>query len=260
MDAYRPTELVGLQYHLHIPGPDPLTNPDSISRSQYYGVRGTPSIYFNGKAAAAGGGPRAAAQGKCDAYLEVVQEGLAGQRDATINLKVSRENNTVRIDVAAVAKPAANRTAANNPPATSATGDASGSATSTGSDDKKAGDGDDDKQPEPQLRLRLALVQDVVRYAGGNKLRFHHHVVRGMPGGPQGKELVDGRCAAQFSVDLDETRAELDQYLKEFAAEAAFPEPLPPFELTGLSVVALVQDDANKRVLDAVLAAVAEPK
>ena len=35
-DAYRPTELIQLQYHLHIPSPDPLTNPDSEAQWEYY--------------------------------------------------------------------------------------------------------------------------------------------------------------------------------------------------------------------------------
>ncbi len=56
---YRPTEFIGLQYHLHIPGPDPLTSTDSVARQGYYGteVRGTPSTFFNGKSEAGGGGP-----------------------------------------------------------------------------------------------------------------------------------------------------------------------------------------------------------
>src|SRR5207302_5612983 len=61
LKAFRPAELIGLQYHLHIPGPDPLTNADSIARQQYYGeeVRGTPSTFFNGKSESGGGGPMA---------------------------------------------------------------------------------------------------------------------------------------------------------------------------------------------------------
>ena len=51
LETYQATELIGLQYHLHIPGPDPLTNKDSQSRQQYYGdeVSGTPAVFFNGE-------------------------------------------------------------------------------------------------------------------------------------------------------------------------------------------------------------------
>ena len=58
-----------IQYHLHIPGPDPLTNPDSVARCDYYrgvpeGVRGTPTSVFNGKSQAGGGGGMAASENK----------------------------------------------------------------------------------------------------------------------------------------------------------------------------------------------------
>ncbi len=58
LQTYKPTEFIGLQYHLHIPGPDPLTNNDSEERQKYYGsaIRGTPSTFFNGKARPAAAG------------------------------------------------------------------------------------------------------------------------------------------------------------------------------------------------------------
>ena len=58
--AYDTKEIVLLQYHLHVPGPDALTNADSEARAIYYGdkIRGTPTIMFNGKVAAVGGGGR----------------------------------------------------------------------------------------------------------------------------------------------------------------------------------------------------------
>src|SRR5262249_51347994 len=49
--TFKPAEVVLLQYHVHIPGPDALTNPGTIARLRYYGdeVEGTPTILFNGK-------------------------------------------------------------------------------------------------------------------------------------------------------------------------------------------------------------------
>ena len=47
--SYKPTELVLVQYHMHIPGSDPMTNPDTIARWDYYrklfptGIRGVPT-------------------------------------------------------------------------------------------------------------------------------------------------------------------------------------------------------------------------
>ena len=52
--AYDPKDLILSQYHMHIPGPDPLTNPASIARWDFYrekypqNVGGTPTTMFNG--------------------------------------------------------------------------------------------------------------------------------------------------------------------------------------------------------------------
>jgi len=58
MKSYKASDLVLVQYHMHIPGPDPLTNSDTEARWKYYGkaVRGVPSSIFNGKSKAGGGG------------------------------------------------------------------------------------------------------------------------------------------------------------------------------------------------------------
>ena len=58
LQTYKPTDFIGLQYHLHIPGPDPLTNNDSVERQQVLRdeVQGTPSTFFNGRSEAGGGG------------------------------------------------------------------------------------------------------------------------------------------------------------------------------------------------------------
>ena len=49
--TYKPADVVFLEYHLHIPGPDPLTNADTEGRVKLYAanVRGTPTVFVNGK-------------------------------------------------------------------------------------------------------------------------------------------------------------------------------------------------------------------
>ena len=52
--SYKPQDVVLIQYHLHIPGPDPLTNADSVARSEYYNkvakgaIGGTPATCSTG--------------------------------------------------------------------------------------------------------------------------------------------------------------------------------------------------------------------
>src|SRR5262249_1815173 len=75
--TYKPTDVVLLQYHLHIPGPDPLTNADTEARAKYYPeLRGTPSTFFNGKAEYGGGGPMANSENKYKEYRSVIDQDL----------------------------------------------------------------------------------------------------------------------------------------------------------------------------------------
>jgi hypothetical protein len=219
--TYQPTELITLQYHLHIPGPDPLTNPDAVSRSEYYGLRGTPSTYFNGVTAAGGGGGMPQSKAKYDQFRQEIDKQLAGPKSGKIELKVARSRNKILVTATA-----------------------------------EAGAKDDAKEKEePKLRLRVALTEESIRYVGGNRLRFHHHVVRGFPGGVAGQELENGAGKVDLKIDLDEVRQGLSDYLGAFAKGSAFPS-VPKIDFKGLAVVVFVQDDADKSVLHVAQASV----
>jgi hypothetical protein len=215
-ETYKTTELIALQYHLHIPGPDPLTNRDSVARSEYYGVGGTPSTYFNGKDMAGGGGRgRMDASRKYGEYRKVIDDALEAKAPAKIDLDAKLVGDEIRIRANAELQDAAN------------------------------GKG--------KPRLRFALIEEMVRYPGGNGLRFHHHVVRGLPGGVDGKEIANGRGAAEATVNLTELRSAQDGYLDEYQTERPFGHPRPAMDLKHLSVVAFVQDDSDKNILHAVI-------
>jgi hypothetical protein len=214
IESYKPTELITLQYHLHIPGPDPLTNADAIKRQEYYEVNSTPTTLFNGVPKASGGGGMANAKAKYDAYLKVVSPLLAGKKQAEIDLTADRQGETIAIQSSAKAI---------------------------------------DPPDEAKLRLRLVVVEDIVKYVGGNNLRFHHHVVRAMPGGPEGIEMAEGKGQAELSITLSDIRGAISKYLDEFTSKGqAFPYALPPVKLDKLAVVAFVQNDTDKSVLHAV--------
>jgi hypothetical protein len=231
--SYGPKELIGLQYHLHIPGPDPLTNKDTETRAQYYSdLRGTPSTYFNGKSEAGGGGGMGNSKGKYNEYRAIIDGALAGKKRATIDLKVTREGKEIKIAATAQASSADEKKPACDPK----------------DDPKKA-------KEESKLRLRLALVEDTVRYVGGNKLRFHHHVVRAMPGGAEGASIRGGEGKSEVSVDLDDLRKGLEQYLSDYAKQGrGFAGTMPVLKLENLAVVAFIQDDSTKEVLHAQMA------
>src|SRR5262249_25822055 len=117
------------------------------------------------------------------------------------------------------------------------------------------------EKPAETLRLRLALVEAQVSYTAGNGLKVHHHVVRALPGGAEGLAIKEKSAKQTVRVDLEELRKELKKYLDDFAAkEAAFPNDQRPLELKDLRVIAFVQDDATRAVLQAVQAEVRAEK
>ena len=85
LKTYKPTDLVLVQYHMHIPGSDPMTNPDTIARWDYYrkhfpeNIRGVPSSLFNGKPAGGGGGGMSGCRERSSGSTAGVDQSAAGE-------------------------------------------------------------------------------------------------------------------------------------------------------------------------------------
>lgn len=217
--TYKPTEVVLLEYHLHVPGPDPLANAATDARSRYYGeaVQGTPTILFNGKLPEeGGGGPLSAGQKRYQEYADVIDPLLEKPAAASVKATAMRKGDTLEIAAQAEAK-----------------------------------------DPARKVRLRVALVEEQVRYTGGNRLPVYHHVVRAFPGGEEGVLLKDGSAKQNVTVDIQKLRQDLTKYLDDFAKENPFPRKERPLDLKNLRVVAFVQDDTTKEVLQATTADIA---
>jgi hypothetical protein len=213
--GYKPTEVVLLQYHLHVPRPDPMTNPDTEARAEFYGeeVGGTPTVFFNGKLPPedlAGGGPASAAKSKFDQYRKLIDPLLEKPAGGKLQARAARQGSTITISAKASEVKAA------------------------------------------KASLRLALTEERVRFAGGNGLRYHYHVVRELPGGPRGVPVSGGAAEATATVNLDQVRTKLDRYLSDFSEKSEYRFPDRPMALQNLRVVAFLQDDATKEVLQVV--------
>ena len=117
-----------------------------------------------------------------------------------------------------------------------------------------ARDGEKSKDENDKRKrvLRLALTEESIGYVGGNKLRFHHHVVRALPGGVQGTDLKDGAGKIEVALNLADLRHDLESYLSDFTKTSKFPTALPEIKLDNLAVVACVQDDGDRSILHAV--------
>ncbi|MBI3407567.1 MAG: DUF1223 domain-containing protein [Planctomycetes bacterium] len=213
--AYPPTEVVLLQYHLHIPGPDALTNDDAEARQNYYGkaIRGTPTIFFNGVPDAPGGGGREDGAERFKEYTDVINPLLEKPAPAQIKLSAERKGETIQIKAAV-------------------------------QNLEKTGE---------RVRLRLVLVEDWVRYKARNGTSYHHRVVRDFPGGVKGFALTKKDAEHTAVVDLKELRAKLATYLDTFAktSEEDFPDPQRPMRFRNLSIVAFIQNDDTREVLQA---------
>jgi hypothetical protein len=102
------------------------------------------------------------------------------------------------------------------------------------------------EKPSDDLRLRIALTEERIRYVGSNTIRLHHNVVRAMPGGDKGLVLKGKSGKQTASVDIEELRKKLAKNL------AKVPETEPLLAFKNLRVVAFVQNDKTKEVLQAV--------
>ena len=213
--AYTDDQAVLLQYHQHIPGPDPLTSPASIERADSYGenIRGMPTAFLNGKYIAKGGATREDAEEKFKEYSEFVDQLMKSPATYKVAATAVRKGDTITIK-----------------------GEVQGAG-----DAKKA-------------KLRFVLSEDWVRYKGGNGVRYHRNVVRAMPGGADGFGGDPKGFEKEVTVDLAKLRTDLNESLDAFAVKAAkedvaFPSPQRPMRLQDLHVVAFVQSDETGEVL-----------
>jgi hypothetical protein len=219
--AYQPSEVVLLQYHLHIPGPDPLTNADSETRADFYlgQEQGTPSVFFSGAPGAEGGGDALSGGEKYEEFTALVGPLLEKPAGLKLSAAVARAGDKIDIDATV------------------------GDVTAVGKN----------------LKLRVVLVEEEVAYKGGNRLAEHHYVVRAFPGGVDGKVVAKGKPTNQkASVDLAALRKAFNAYLddsekmfkKTRGEDFAFKSR--PMLLKKLKVVVFVQNDDTREVLEAV--------
>jgi TolA-binding protein len=99
LERYNRQDLVVLVYHLHIPLPDPMTNPAAVERGKYYAVPGTPTSVVNGTRLPSGGGSREMTKGFYDRINPKVEKEMESPAEAEISLTATLEGDQVKATV-----------------------------------------------------------------------------------------------------------------------------------------------------------------
>lgn len=209
LKTYKPSDVVLLQYHVHIPGPDPLTNEDSEKCSRFYGVNSAPSLFINGERGPGVGGAKMHGRDRYETLIKLLDQKLETESVAKLQLKATRMGD--KIDIQAEAS--------------------------------------DVKDKDDPVHLRLVLAEDTVRFAGRNGQRLHHNVVRAFPGGFEGLAVKDGQARQSIQVNLKDVEKALSEYLDKFAAKRKTEFEDVPLELKKLKVIAYLQNTKTKEVL-----------
>src|SRR5581483_4273208 len=130
MKTYKPADVICLQYHCHIPAPDPLTSPDAEDRLGYYQdqISGAPTVFIAGKVGPPGGGPAAAAEKKYQSYRPPIDAALEKPAGVKLTLGAAKKGAAYELTAGVT----------------------------------------DLEKPGPKVMLRFVLAEERVRFAGGN--------------------------------------------------------------------------------------------
>lgn len=215
VETYPIPAIAVLHYHLNIPTPDPLTTQDGEDRFAYYKGEAAPSLFVDGRFVPGVGG---ILQHASMSYAR-----LRGEVDAALQEKV-------QVLVTAQAKVE------------------NGELTVSASADSQT-------LPEEldPLRLRVALVENTVTLRAPNGLVEHHFVVRRLLGGAKGTGVKGDELKYSTSMTMADLKQGLEDGIAEIEQNRSVKFEIKPLLLEGLSVVAWVQDDSNRRVLGSVI-------
>ena len=220
LERYNRQELVVLVYHLHIPLPDPMTNPATVERGKYYAVPGTPTPVVDGFRLPSSGGSRDMMKGFYDRVNPKVETELEAPANAELKLTAALEGDRVKANVTVDKITAAS----------------------------------------PDLKLQIALTEDELRYTGENGIRFHPMVVRSLAGKDSLGFAVasGGPTNVEWSFDLKAMSDQLKKYLDSYEQQGhrgdtfTFSEKKFQIDPNNLSLVAFVQNMKTKTVLQTV--------
>ena len=227
IERYDRDTLAVVEYHLHIPGPDPMTNSETEERADYYQASSTPSVFVDGVRTGRGGGPASVAERNFNLYKGSIESRLSELPAVSMSsLELTREEDTITVSGEITVSP-------------------------------------DTASELDNAMLHLILAEDTIHYSGRNGIHFHHFVARKFMGPSGGLPLGDtsGEITFRESIALGDLTLSLGDYLDEYETEfqeriSSFQwiEKLDEIDPDQLVVVAFVQDGVTQEVLQAAFA------
>ncbi len=208
--------LVLVQYHVHMPGLDPMTNPDSERRALYYSVGGTPMTFVDGRGTGLIGGSLEAVGESFHSHKAIIEERVRIRPSAEV-LGATLERGLEHVDVSGTLKIPA-----------------------------------DIMDAMPNVRLRLILVEKTVHYTGANGVHFHHFVARKLLGQSSGIQISQEETPFHETVAIADLRLEISRYVEGYRRLVEgfqWPDVVLPIDEKQLSVIAVVQNDSSREVL-----------
>ncbi len=218
LERYDRSELTVLEYHLHIPRPDPMTNTDTKLRSEYYGVNSTPTSIIDGTNVVNSGGQGIAARSKFAVYADAIDHILTTAAKASVKISAKIRRNKVSFAVSA-------------------------SVTNV----------------RKSYKLRIVLAEDGIRYQGANGIMEHRFVVRKMIRGAGGMSFnQNGKAIVKDAFTVSAIEDQLEKYLTTYEQKMQKPgtlfiEKKSEIDPKQLYIVAFVQDDATRRILQSTI-------
>ena len=97
-ETYPAKYLAILKYHVPIPGPDPMMNPATKARQDYYNVRSAPTTIIDGANLSVGGGPRLASFDIFNKIKPEINSTLAIPAEITIKATATLSGDNVRVN------------------------------------------------------------------------------------------------------------------------------------------------------------------
>lgn len=217
LDRYSRAEFAFVAYHVHIPRPDPMTNPDTIARWKGFDGSGVPTYMIDGIVAGNGGGPRYAAP--------PIERDLRKRIDAELETAPPAELKLVaRIDARTL----------------TAAAEVGGFA-----------------QDSEDLVLTLVLVEKELTYSGENSYRFHPMVARSIVNfslkGAKSKSVTHRFDVAAVNAALVKHIDDFEKHDERHNKDGnfRFAERKTAVDANHLAVVAFVHDTKTRKVLQA---------